>query len=256
MSYFYNLILWDIFSGGKGRKFFSKLEGLSWEWYFSPFILIMVFRFIYLSIPKTSPPAQKLKFNSLYAIFSTGFAGMGMEIILLFAYQNMYGYLYQKIGIIVALFMAGLATGAYLMNYSIGRFAVNRHKVLLALEIFITGFSFSLPFVINGVFRIQEINFTSGEPIFMVLVLSAGALTGSEFPLVNEILIKDGVSAGRSAGVVDGLDHLGASIGAACTGTLLVPLVGTIQSSMFIAGLNAVSCLFMGFFLVQKSREH
>jgi len=255
ISYFYNLILWDLFSGGKGRKFFTKLEGLSWEWYFFSLILIIVLRFTYIHISKRTSPIKELKFVSLYAIFSTGFAGMGLEIILLFTYQNMYGYLYQKIGIIVALFMAGLAVGAQVMNHSISRSSYNWHKVLLGIEIAITCFSVSLPFLVKIVFRMQEWHFPSGEPLFMSLVMVAGILAGSEFPLVNEILIKGRIEVGRSAGLVDSFDHLGACMGAALTGTLLVPLLGTIQSSLYIAALNLISCLFVGSFVIRGKAD-
>jgi len=255
VTYFYNLILWDLFSGGKGQRFFHKLEQLSWEWYFFPLFLILILRFLSRSIRKRASITRELKFNSLYAIFSTGFAGMGLEIILLFTYQNIYGYLYQKIGIIVALFMAGLAVGAQIMNRSIGRSSYNWHKMLLGIEIAITAFSLSLPFFLNLVFLLQEKGgFISGEPFFMILVLISGLLTGSEFPLVSEILTKEGIAAGRTAGMVDGCDHLGACLGAALTGTILVPLLGTIQSSLFIAGLNLISCFFLFTFLTRKSK--
>ena len=56
-----------------------------------------------------------LKFNGLLAIATTGFAGMALEIILLFAYQNIYGHLYYKVGLIVTLFMLGLSLGGWAM---------------------------------------------------------------------------------------------------------------------------------------------
>jgi spermidine synthase len=177
---------------------------------------------------------------------------MGLEIILLFAYQNIYGFLYQRIGIIIALFMAGLAGGAYLMNRSLTRFPFNAHKVLLAIEAGITGFCLLLAVVLTAGFALPTGDAFSSELAFMVLVLGAGLLTGSEFPLVNEILIQVGLPPGRSAGVVDGFDHLGACVGAALTGTFLVPLLGITQSSLFIGMLNLVSCMFIILFLIKN----
>lgn len=252
ISYFYTLILWDIFSGGKGKGFFQKLERLSWESFFLPLVLIVVLRFMYLVIAKKEPSSRKIIFNSLYAIFSTGFAAMGLEIILLFAYQNHYGCLYQKIGIIMALFMAGLAVGAHIMNQAMTRRTHNGQKVLLAWEISITAFSLFLPFFLNLVFQ-EKASFALSEVMFIVLVFGTGLLTGSEFPLVNEIVIKEGLAAGISAGKVDGYDHLGASLGGAFTGTLFVPLLGTIQSCLFIAGLNFISCLFLAHSLCKRN---
>ena len=252
VSYFYTLILWDIFSGGKGKGFFQKLGRLSWKWFFLPLGLIVVLRFMYLVIAKKEASSRKIIFNSFYAIFSTGFAAMGLEIILLFAFQNHYGCLYQKIGIIVALFMAGLATGAQIMNRAMTGRTHNGQRVLLAWEMSITAFSLFLPFFLNLIFQAKT-NFALSEVMFMGLVFGTGLLTGAEFPLVNDIVIKQGLAAGSSAGRVNGYDHLGASLGGALTGTLFVPLLGFFQSCLFIAGLNFVSCLFLAHSLFKRN---
>jgi spermidine synthase len=207
---------------------------------------------MYLAISKNKPSSRKIIFNSFYAIFSTGFAAMGLEIILLFAFQNHYGCLYQKIGIIVALFMAGLAAGAQIMNQAMTRQTHNGQKILLAWEMAITAFSLFLPFLLNLVFQAKT-SFAFSEVLFMVLVFGTGFLTGAEFPLVNDIVIKEGVAAGISAGKVNGYDHLGASLGGALTGTLFVPLLGFVQSCLFIAGLNFISCLFLAHFLFKRN---
>ncbi|MFH0811465.1 MAG: fused MFS/spermidine synthase [Pseudomonadota bacterium] len=255
-SYFYNLILWDIFSGGKGRRFFQLMETLSWTWYFSPLVLILILRFLYLGMKKTRTTPEEVKFNCLFAIFAAGFAGMGLEIILIFAYQNMFGYLYQRIGIIVSLFMAGLAIGAHMMNRSMGQTSHNWLKLLLGIETTITVYSLSLPFILASLFQLQgKGGVVISELLFMLLVFVSGGLTGVEFPLVNGMLIREGGSSGRVAGLVDGFDHLGASMGAALIGTLFIPLLGTTQSSLFIAGLNGISCFFLGYFLIRKTRR-
>jgi spermidine synthase len=252
ITYFYSLILWDFFAGGKGRTFFHRLAGLSWQWYVFSIVLVLVLRVVYVSSKRKTPPARELRFNSLYAICSTGFAGMGLEIILLFAYQNIYGHLYQRIGLIIALFMAGLAGGAYLMNRLLTRSPFNAHRVLLAIEAGITGFCLLLTIAFTAGFVLQRGDSIYSELLFMILVLGAGVLTGSEFPLVSEILIQAGFPPGKCAGVVDGFDHLGACAGAALTGTFLVPLLGIVQSSLFIGMLNLVSCLFIILFLAKK----
>jgi spermidine synthase len=46
------------------------------------------------------------------SVGSTGFVTMALSIVWLFAFQNLYGYVYQRIGWIVALFMAGLVVGS------------------------------------------------------------------------------------------------------------------------------------------------
>ncbi|MBN2467427.1 MAG: hypothetical protein JXD19_04680 [Deltaproteobacteria bacterium] len=245
ISYFYNLVLWDIFSGGKQRTFFDVLGGLSWRCFFLPLGILLIIRLLYLSL-KPYRSASETRFNSLYAVFSTGFAGMGLEIILIFSYQNMYGYLYQKIGLIVALFMAGLAVGAYGMNRLMDRFPKAGQTVLLGIEMAIAVFSMTLPCLLIAIFGVSGTGTSfAGEGFLMALVLVSGVLTGTEFPLVGKILIDEKITLGRAAGLVDAGDHLGASLGAAFTGTVLVPLLGIHLSSLFIATLNFISCIFI-----------
>ena len=43
-----------------------------------------------------------------------GFTLLGLEMLLLLGFQALYGYVYQQLSILVALFMVGMATGAWL----------------------------------------------------------------------------------------------------------------------------------------------
>lgn len=49
-------------------------------------------------------------------LFASGFAGTTLEIVLLLAFQVFCGSVYHQVGIIVTMFMAGLALGAFVMN--------------------------------------------------------------------------------------------------------------------------------------------
>ena len=79
-------------------------------WFALPLFILFLLRIAYVLIRKDRL-MHHLKFNGLLAIATTGFAGMALEIILLFAYQNIYGHLYYKVGLIITLFMLGLSLG-------------------------------------------------------------------------------------------------------------------------------------------------
>jgi len=51
-----------------------------------------------------------------YVLFSTGLATMGVETVLLFTFQIMYGCIYLKVGSIITSFLLGLLPGAWLGN--------------------------------------------------------------------------------------------------------------------------------------------
>ncbi len=253
ITYFYNLVLWEIFSGKRGEENIFKRfsRGLAWL-ILLPLILFFI-RIIYVLL-KEERSSHHLKFNGLLAIATTGFAGMALEIILLFSFQNIYGYVYQKVGLIVALFMLGLALGGYLMNHLISGKEKNWVGMLIIIEFLICIYSLSLPYIIN-LFSSQG----SGNPVlsleylFMILVAGAGTLTGAEFPLVSRIFITH-EEVGTVAGWVDAVDHLGACFGALLTGTILVPLLGTFNSCFFTGALNLMSGILLLIYLLQRRR--
>jgi hypothetical protein len=76
-----------------------------------------------------------IRLNSVSAaIFTGGFAASSLEILLLFAFQILYGYVYQMIGVIVALFMAGLAVGSHLAK-RVFPHPESRTLILIQIEI-------------------------------------------------------------------------------------------------------------------------
>ena len=61
------------------------------------------------------------------AIFVSGFAASALEVVLLLGFQILYGSVYGQLGIIVTMFMAGLAVGAWIGNRSVMRNDTNPH---------------------------------------------------------------------------------------------------------------------------------
>ena len=244
ITYFYNLILWGIFSGERGKgNIFEALRAIRWYWFFLPVIFILFLRVIYLMVSR-SKRAEPLPFNCLWAIGTTGFTGMALEIILIFSFQNIYGYIYQQIGIIVALFMVGLAIGSYLMNLMISRFESGL-RTLISVECLLILYPLLLPVLIMFISRSLTGAAAISESCFMLLVMIAGILTGLEFPLVARLYLTKEEGSGKVAGMVDSADHFGACLGALLTGTLLVPILGLKVSCVFIGLLNFTSVILL-----------
>jgi spermidine synthase len=179
-----------------------------------------------------------------------------MEIVLIFSFQNAYGYVYQKIGLIVASFMFGLALGGFAMSRIIARGSARWVTVLTACEVGIVAYLLILPILLNF---FQSTSFLAEslvtvEAIFVVLVAVAGLLTGVEFPLVSKVILAEEHEVGRVAGNVDSFDHLGACAGAFLTGTVLLPVLGIFQCCALIGALKGVSVALLLLYLVQGKR--
>jgi spermidine synthase len=252
ITYFYNLVIWEIISGERGEKTLFEDIGVNLQWGVIAFLLLFLLRIIYVLIRKDRL-VNHLRFNGLLAIATTGFAGMALEIILLFAYQNIYGYIYYKVGLLIALFMLGLSLGGWLMTRLISIRERNWVKFLTTLEFALVLYCLGLPLILSTVSAKASFDLNL-EYLFMGLVIGAGWLTGLQFPLVSKILIKRD-DIGSVAGWVDSFDHLGACCGALLTGTILVPLLGTLQSCFLAALLNAMSAILLMIYLVQRGKQ-
>ena len=204
-------------------------------------------------------------------LFASGFAGTALEIVLLLAFQVLCGSVYHQVGVIVTVFMAGLALGAVMANRSLnGRGAAGpdigsrgaprvqadqqvgptlrrdnggQHLALLAFAI--AGYAILLVFLLPLLNR--EANLSASlmfvKAFIALLTLILAALVGMQFPLANRLEF-DGTVAGASRFYT--ADFVGAFLGALLAGTLLIPLIGVTGVCLLTAALN-----FLGGTMIQ-----
>jgi len=265
VTYFFNLMLWDKLSGSQLGSILVWLERSHLKTFLIPVFVFLVCRIVYVVVFRRSLDAQQ-RFNSIAAIATTGFAGMALEIILIYVFQNIYGYVYEKIGLIIAVFMFGLAMGSGISNRlilqrtSAGEKGFSNKvserkekywiKILIVLEAAIVVYASIMPLILNQL----SFLFFDSEYLFMVLVVITGVLTGIEFPISSKLYFLRRGKLGVTAGTINSADHAGAFIGAILTGVLFVPLFGITGSCIIIAGLNLMSLLFLIYHYYQKMR--
>lgn len=161
-----------------------------------------------------------------YVLFSTGLATMGAEMVVLFAFQVIYGYIYLKIGAIVTAFLVGLLPGAVIGNL----WSRNKNLMLAISEIFIL--CLLLLFFL-------WVAFLRGEPHplwFLAYCFSFSFACGFQFPVAADMI---GERSSPAAGCL-AADLCGASVGTLVTGTILIPLWG-IQSALIFLILVKIS---------------
>jgi len=165
----------------------------------------------------------------LWSIVTTGLATMSVEVVLLYAYQSLCGYVYEHIGAIVGLFMLGLAAG----SAAAGRLLARRRGIRWLLP----GADLLLAAVLAmGLMMLRilaQVGAKGAEP-FMIcgLVCVVGVLGGVSFPLAAAMYTRTVQERARTASAIEAADHLGAGLGAALTGIVLVPVLG-IEMTVF-----------------------
>jgi spermidine synthase len=237
ITYYLNLILWDVFTevgedgsglgAGKMLRLFSKVK--IW-WFLVLFLAYLCLRFIFRK-------GIGLQFDGLMVIGSAGFMGMSLEILVIFAYQNIYGCLYEDIGLLFAVFMGGLTLGTFIFERLRKRF-INLGGIL--------NWVFFLELICILVIIISFWGIWSWGRIRGILFLLNGLfgfLTGASFPLAFYLHIGLGRDLTRAAGEIDSADHVGGVLGALLMGSLVVPVMGVRSAIILILSLKVTSIL-------------
>jgi spermidine synthase len=167
---------------------------------------------------------------------------MIFDLVAIFAFQSIYGYVFSWIGLLVASFMTGAACGAMLITMALERIQ-NGLKLFTKIELAITCFSIGLPFIffaVNAYVGSQNVFFISGI-LFLVISFVCGLLIGSQFPLANKLYLKNGASLSRTAGLLYASDLLGGWLGGIVGAVALLPVLGLTGTCMTVGLLKLAS---------------
>ena len=172
------------------------------------------------------------------AVLTVGFAAAALEFALLLGFQILYGSLYRELGLIVTLFMVGLATGVALAGLT-GTVGQRRRlgQTAIAMGAFALIISAALA-ALNAAWLTGEVLEAAARAVIPLLTLALGALTGAA------ITQAAGASAGdgpRAASDIFTADFIGAALGALLASMLLIPLVGIFWTCALTAALNLAS---------------
>ncbi|UCD55285.1 MAG: spermine synthase [Candidatus Omnitrophota bacterium] len=231
---FYNLSYWNALFSPRTQKIFKVFEKISLRLIIIPVALFTVVFLLF---------ASKVRriFNSSIplCITATGFAGILFNLVLIFAFQALYGYVFHWIGLLVTTLMVGIAAGSLRMTSLLGRIK-NEFGTFIKLEVFIILFSASLPALLL-IFH---------PLIFIALSFISGFLVGAQFPLANKMYLA--LSAKRetpdlsgTAGLLYGADLAGGWLGGIIGGVILLPLLGLFGTCMVVVTLKAASLIIL-----------
>jgi len=170
-----------------------------------------------------------------FAIAGIGLAEMTLEVVILFAFQVLHGYVYAEVSLIVTAFMAGLALGGAASNRLLAVSGWSARRALIVVQAAVAAYSGVFPLIIS-------LPIPAPALVFPLLALLAGYLTGMAFPLAVALMRG---SAGRVAGLLYGADLVGGCVGALLAAVLFVPVLGIPQTCVAIAlvGLAGLAVL-------------
>jgi spermidine synthase len=173
-----------------------------------------------------------------YILFSTGLTTMGVEMLIIFSFQVVYGYIYLQIGAIITAFLLGLLPGAIAGKTWKLR---NRSKLIFSEALLL---SILLLFYVWVAYFRNELH-----PFFFLgFCFLFSFLCGFQFPVVTNTI---GEERSPVAGCL-AADLCGASVGTLATGAILIPFWG-IKSAVIFLILVKISSTIVTLFSGKKT---
>jgi spermidine synthase len=247
ICYFYDIVLWSAQYTPFLKQWFMQLQGLRVEWMFY-LIAAITLVLLWKGKRSSSPPL-------LWAVAVTGFSQIALEIILILAFQIIYGYLYYTIGMIITAYMIGLALGGWMITAIMGRIT-RPLRFLLMIQ---AGMALYAPGCLLLILGLHQQAFPPSlagamEGVFPFLTLVAGLLGGLHFPVANKIYLGQQEAIGRIGGLIYGVDLAGSAAGALAVSVILLPIVGIAEGISLIVALNLSAILCLGIRALGKGK--
>lgn len=252
LGVFYNLSYWNALFSPYLTGIFKWFEGLSLKLTITLTAILTLF----LSAIFIKKPLLSI-YSVPYAIFTSGITDMMLDLAIIFTFQTLYGYLYHQIGLLITIFMVGVALSSLYITQRLERIKKDS-SLFLIMELWVICFSFLLPFI----FSIPSYHLEKTAvyillyATFLTMSFLCGTLVGLQFPLATKIYLstssKEGIF-GQTAGLLYGADLFGGFFGGLLGGVLLLPIIGLKESCFMVAIIKVSS--FLLFLLFTKIRK-
>jgi len=232
---FYNIVYQNVLFSPSLKHIFEEASAINLPIIIvSVALLFILFFFLSLRRPNIVIP---------FAIGATGFTAMMLELLLIFAFQVLYGYVFYEIGMLITMLMAGMAMGNLVVTNRLDRI-----KKGITLFVIIEGATILFVLVLFLAFSSISVLSSGQTPVtrlaFFFLLFIAGFLTGMEFPLANKIYMHN-KSVGKTAGIIYSSDLAGGWIGGIFGGFLLLPVLGFAKGCIMLILLKASSLILL-----------
>lgn len=162
-------------------------------------------------------------------MFAAGFTGASSEVMLIFAFQILYGNIYHLAGIVFTVFMVGLFFGA---SYAGKIISVPGKNNIIRIQLILAALAITIPLVAGAIIGWPPI------PVYILLfglTILVGLFTGLQFSTISSA---DERSYSVLSSSIYSADSAGAAAGALLVGVFLIPNAGMVATGGLIALLN------------------
>ena len=175
--------------------------------------------------------------KGIVIVGGAGFCGMLLETILILRYQIKSGVLYQDLGLLLTMFMLGLAVGAI----AVDKYFDNRKPSLKQSRLM--GSGLMLFFALLGLLVwLSQCTDSGGIMATGILLMLSGVLVAAVFAYIS---LTNGTDRNNSISALYGADLIGGACGTLMGSILIVPIIGIAGSGGLVVLIALVSILLV-----------
>jgi spermidine synthase len=161
---------------------------------------------------------------AVWCVAASGFTLMTLQILLLLAFQSVFGYVYRELALLMGMLMAGIAAGSWL---GIRHGRARHMRPAATTQFFVAA---SGPLLLSIVLLLGQASHADIPPwiiqaAFPLIAFFCGLPAGYLFPLVTAIYL-EGRGEAASLATLYALDLLGGCAGALLLAGFLIPIFG------------------------------
>jgi spermidine synthase len=242
VGYYTGLVLWDTHFRTSLKGIFVWLRQMPFGYVIMALGVIALLLFG-VSLYKRSRGESALPLSVRTAILAVGASVIGLEILMIIAFQVVFGVVYGWVAIIVTAFMVGLAIGARLV--SANRVGITHFVVVQISMVAITVLLWLRVIHSDALIAYPPL---MGALLFGLMAIIVGVVGGAQFPIATALLVRSSEGERTSAQIGGGLyalDLLGSSVGAIVISAFIVPLWGLGSAFLILALLNVIPLILL-----------
>jgi spermidine synthase len=191
-----------------------------------PVLLVIL---VLIGLRRISPVAS--------GVFTSGFVGASSEFLVIIIFQILYGYVYQMLGLIVAIYMAGLAIGSFITIQKPGKTLINLY---ILLQVFLVSIVLLLPVMAAFISSGSNNPGWKGQILIYVTIMIIAIISGFQFNLTNRL---EKQSLKKMAANLYAIDLAGSACGTLLGSLVFFPLLGLHFTSYLLGIIILMSTL-------------
>ncbi|HXY01437.1 MAG TPA: fused MFS/spermidine synthase [Candidatus Limnocylindrales bacterium] len=243
VAYFFNATLWSSQFAQRYRRMFQSMGRVHFGALLGT-LAIGLFGLV-AGMRWLRRTENQERMSAGFCVAAMGFTLIGLEMLLLLAFQAIYGYVYQQLAILIAGIMVGMALGSWAGMQSVETSTTaNRSEKDTRWLIGLQMLAAVLPLVLCVVLQVfaaarkPPAIFLVSQIIFPLVAVVCGFVGGYQFPVASRVFFARSNGRTESPGALYALDLAGACLGALVLSSYLVPVFGFTQTAWLMAEVN------------------